>query len=193
MPVPNGPKNQPRYDLNDDSDFAADLTAVSDYAAKVGNTRTGTTTERTAASGLDVWEGLEWVDTTDGFRYRRRGAAWRRLDPWFMGAGPLVGTIPTELGLPIIHYVHPNLVVATNADGVCNGSVPSGTFPNALLGFILQRRNFANYGVTQEIEYENAGGAPSTLQDFYFRIYNSAGSPLPNISGVQYMAHVFGC
>lgn len=70
MPTPNGPKNQPRFDLNDDPDFPTDLTTVSEYAAKVGNSRVGTASERSALTGNDLWNGLLFFETDTGLTYR---------------------------------------------------------------------------------------------------------------------------
>lgn len=80
MPTPNGPHNQPRWDVNDEADFAADLTEVSEFAAKVGNTRVGTTNQRNATAGADLWEGLRWYDTTTDLVYTYNGSGWLRQD-----------------------------------------------------------------------------------------------------------------
>lgn len=77
MPTANGPRNQPRFDVNDDADFAADLTTVSEFAALVGNRKVGSASQRNAAAGADVWTGLEWYDTTDGRVYLRVGSTWK--------------------------------------------------------------------------------------------------------------------
>ena len=71
-----GPRNAPQFADGDAPDVAVNPTQVAAYAAKVGNRRVGTTAERTAATGLDVWEGLEWEDTTDGCTYKYIAAAW---------------------------------------------------------------------------------------------------------------------
>ena len=80
MPTPNGPKNQPRYDINDDPDFAADLTTVSEYAALYANLRTGTSSQRNALSGDDVREGLQWWDTGTKLMYFFAGGNWVRQE-----------------------------------------------------------------------------------------------------------------
>lgn len=59
-----GTKNNPQFLDGGAPDLATDANLISAYAAKVGNRRTGTTAERNAATGKDVWEGLEWFDTT---------------------------------------------------------------------------------------------------------------------------------
>ncbi|WP_022886353.1 hypothetical protein [Glaciibacter superstes] len=71
-----GAKNQPQFLVGGAPDIGVDENIVADYAAKVGNRRTGTTTERLAATGKDVWEGLLWGDTTDELEYKRTGGAW---------------------------------------------------------------------------------------------------------------------
>lgn len=69
MPTPNGPKGQPRFDINDDPDFAADLTTVSEFAAQVGNRKAGTAAERQALSGTDSWPGMQFYETDTGVTY----------------------------------------------------------------------------------------------------------------------------
>jgi len=79
-----GAKNQPQFLDAGAPDIAVDPNAVADYAAKVGNRRVGTTAERTAAAGADLWEGLIWHDTTDGIEYKRLSGAWV---PWVSDSG----------------------------------------------------------------------------------------------------------
>lgn len=69
MPVPNGSQDQPLFDLQDDSDFPADLSAVSNYAALVGNRKTGTRAARDALTGSKVWDGLEYYATDERIVY----------------------------------------------------------------------------------------------------------------------------
>lgn len=76
MPTPNGPKNQPRYDINDEPAFPDHVTAVSDYAALVGNRKVGTKEERQALSGNNVWDGLSFFETDTGSEYVRVGGSW---------------------------------------------------------------------------------------------------------------------
>lgn len=88
MPTPNGPRNQPRFDINDDPDFAADLTAVSEYAAKQGNRKVGTSTERASLSGNDVYEGLEFWETNTKTGYRMIGGVWTVWEEFTGWANP---------------------------------------------------------------------------------------------------------
>jgi|GEM_PF-4618468 len=74
-----GPKGQPRFPANEAPDMGVDEEILADYAAKVGNRRVGTTAERNAATGSDLWEGLIWGDTTDKLEYRRTAGAWARF------------------------------------------------------------------------------------------------------------------
>ncbi len=92
MPTPNGPQNQPRFDINDDPDFAADPTAVSDYAAIVGNRKKGTAAQRQALSGSDVWAGLEFYETDTGFTFLYTGTAWINMQ--FAYFSTLAGSVP---------------------------------------------------------------------------------------------------
>lgn len=76
-----GIKGQPKFLDSGAPDLATDDNLVSDYAAKVGNRRVGTKAEREAAAGTDVWEGLEWYDTTQLLPYVRR-SGWKLSDPF---------------------------------------------------------------------------------------------------------------
>jgi hypothetical protein len=80
MPTPNGPRNQPRFDTNDDADFAADLTTVGEYAATFALRRTGTSTQRAALSGNDVYEGLYFWETDTKSGYLLVGGTWTLWD-----------------------------------------------------------------------------------------------------------------
>lgn len=82
-----GSKNQPQYVNGGVSAQAADLTEVALYASLIGNRKIGPTTGtatgpggmntgRTTSSGADVWEGLEWHDTTDGNTYKYLSGSW---------------------------------------------------------------------------------------------------------------------
>jgi hypothetical protein len=88
-----GAKNQPYFSATGAPEIDVDPGVVSDYAAKVGNRRVGTTAERNAATGKDVWPGLEWYDTTEDAAYvRTSSSTWARLFrrghfPYAMAAG----------------------------------------------------------------------------------------------------------
>lgn len=77
-----GTKNEPQYTTTGAPADAADLTEIALYASTVGNRKVGPTTHatpslgRTTSTGSDVWEGLLWGDTTDGWEYRYTSGAW---------------------------------------------------------------------------------------------------------------------
>lgn len=71
-----GAKNAPQYAGTGAPADAADLTQISNYAAKLGNRREGTTTERNNATGLDLWAGLQWYDTTLKQTFVYSGSGW---------------------------------------------------------------------------------------------------------------------
>lgn len=71
-----GTKNQPLFTEAGAPELATDANLISNYAAKVGNRRCGTTTERNAATGSDLWEGLEWYDTTLNQQFIYDGSGW---------------------------------------------------------------------------------------------------------------------
>lgn len=82
-----GTKNQPQYAGTGAPADAADLSELGNFAAFVGNRKVGpatgtatgpgnANTGRTTSSGSDVWEGLEWHDTTDGGTYKYISGNW---------------------------------------------------------------------------------------------------------------------
>jgi hypothetical protein len=71
-----GPKNEPNYSGIGAPSDAADMTEIATYAARVGNRRADTSANRTAATGADLWEGLEWHETDTGLTYLYLSAAW---------------------------------------------------------------------------------------------------------------------
>lgn len=72
--LPNGTKGNPRWDLDDGSDFPVDLTALSDWVASVVDT---TVADTTALAALFVWTGrMAHVAADDSIRVWD-GAAWR--------------------------------------------------------------------------------------------------------------------
>ncbi|PCN47017.1 hypothetical protein Csp2054_14335 [Curtobacterium sp. 'Ferrero'] len=75
-----GEKGQPQYAGSGVPQDAADLTEVAAYAALVGNRKVGTTADRNQAlADGDVWDGLEWYDTTDGGLYLLQSGSWLPL------------------------------------------------------------------------------------------------------------------
>lgn len=95
-----GDKGQPHFDANGSTAIDVDPTQVADYAALVGNYIIGTAAQRTAnvvpgPSGKAVWDGLFWLDTTDGFLYKRVSGSWAVwMTPW-------TDFIATTLGMTI--------------------------------------------------------------------------------------------
>lgn len=71
-----GPKNEPNYSGLGAPADAADLTEVATYAARMGNRRTDTSTNRAAATGADLWEGLEWQETDTGNTLMYLSGSW---------------------------------------------------------------------------------------------------------------------
>jgi len=71
-----GPKNEPEFADGDAPDVALNPKQAAAYAGKVGNRRVGTTAERNAAAGKDLWVGLLWGDTTDGNDYKYTSGGW---------------------------------------------------------------------------------------------------------------------
>lgn len=71
-----GPKGQPQVSSASDFTPAADITAVADFAAAVGNRRVGTSAQRTALAGADLSSGLEFYETDTAKTYIYAGAAW---------------------------------------------------------------------------------------------------------------------
>lgn len=88
-----GTRNQPLFDGSKASNLAADLNAVSNFAALTGNRKVGTHAARLALSGADVWDGLEFYETdqTDGLHdtyiYDGNASAWITY--------PVVGAVNT--------------------------------------------------------------------------------------------------
>ncbi len=76
-----GTHNQPHYSSSGAPADAPDLTEVSDYAATVGNAKSGTTTQMNALAGADVWQGLVFSNTTDSGLYVYQGSAFARYVP----------------------------------------------------------------------------------------------------------------
>jgi hypothetical protein len=76
MALPNGDQDQPQYELDDEADFAAHLSQVSNYAALVGNLKRLTTNARTALAGKKLWQGLHVYDLDLKGLVVRRDAIW---------------------------------------------------------------------------------------------------------------------
>lgn len=98
-----GAKNEPQFSDSGAPDIGVDPSAVAEYAAKVGNRRVGSTAERLAATGADLWQGLEWYDTTEN-RIYEYNSGWVRLlrfnFGYFSGSSNGSGLITVSHGLP---------------------------------------------------------------------------------------------
>ena len=126
-----GPKGQPRFPANEAPDLGVDEELLADYSALVGNRKVGTTAQRLAATGVDVWDGLLWGDTTDRADYKYTSGGWKVAGgipggvPFAMAAGttqpraasPGSSSI-TDITFPTGRFSTAPLVVATNAGAV---------------------------------------------------------------------------
>lgn len=75
-----GAKQQPQYSGTGKPQSAADLSEIANYAALVGNRKVGSTAARNqAVTDGNVWEGLEWFDTSDGNLYLLKSGSWLPL------------------------------------------------------------------------------------------------------------------
>lgn len=126
-----GAKGQPQFLDGGAPDLATDSNILADYAAKVGNRRVGTTAERNAAAGKDVWEGLEWDDTTTKKVYRRIAGSWVQTKLFYTGPrGTTAGAItPPDSALIIQQFFHAE--PRTNGASVATVNWPT-PFPNGV-------------------------------------------------------------
>jgi hypothetical protein len=117
-----GPKNEPQYAGTGAPSDAADLSEVATYAANVGNRKVGTTTTRTGLSGADVWEGLDFWDTTLNALFRYRSGAWTQV---YSGTNLI---IPTSVSGGTVNAA--GKVSFTSASTVSVNGVFSSAFDN---------------------------------------------------------------
>ncbi|MFF9565722.1 hypothetical protein ACF1AJ_20405 [Leifsonia sp. NPDC014704] len=142
-----GLKNEPEYLGTGVPADAADLTELGKYAAFTGNRKVGpavgtatgpggSNTGRTTSTGKDVWEGLEWEDTTDGFTYKYRGGSWVRIfddTGWILvgsgGTAPAFQSNWVNFGgsYQLARFRRLNGIVYVQ--GAIKGGQTSGTFP----------------------------------------------------------------
>lgn len=90
-----GTKNQPQYSSSGVPAQAADLSEVSNYAAGVGNRKTGTSTTRTGLTGADVWDGLEFYETDTGATWLYKGG-WARRQLMRLGRSRLASPLTVK-------------------------------------------------------------------------------------------------
>ena len=74
-----GPKGQPRFPATDAPDLGVDEEIVADFAAAVGNRRVGTTAQRLALAGVDLYEGLAFGDTTLKAELKVIDGSWKQV------------------------------------------------------------------------------------------------------------------
>lgn len=141
MPTPNGSQNQPQFDLNDDGDFAADLSTVANYAASVGNVKRGTLAQRDALTGLDLWDGLHFRDISARVTYVYAGASgagtWLRQDRVQLlgNQGVLRGQASVPLPGSSVLFQTGNTIFTANSGGDGTLTLPA-PFPLTLLSFV---------------------------------------------------------
>lgn len=93
-----GSKNQPHFAETGTPDIAGDPTLVSDYAANVGNRKVGLSSARTALSGSDVWDGLQFseTDTKATYLYSVAGGGWLLRSQPLTAWTPTIGNVATS-------------------------------------------------------------------------------------------------
>jgi len=128
-----GTKNEPRFTDTGGPDLAVDSNALSDHIVKMGNRRVGTSAERDAASAnpKEVWEGLEWEDTTTKKVYRRIAGSWVQTKLFYTGPrGTTAGAItPPDNALIIQQFFHAEPRTNAGSAATINWPMP---FPNGV-------------------------------------------------------------
>lgn len=169
-----GTHNQPHYAGTGAPADAADMTEIADYAATVGNSKTGTTTAMNALAGADVWEGLIFGNTTDGFVYKYTSGAFVNIQS--LGD---TGTVTPTLGNSWVavgsgfkaptYRLRGGLVVlsGTMRSGTVSNPVftlPAGSRPLTTLRFLTESSgpggaqiDILNTGVVQVAQYVSGG------------------------------------
>ena len=156
-----GPKNQPYFAANGAPEIDVDPGLVADYAAKVGNRRVGTTAERNAAAGKDLWESLIWGDTSDGNEYKRTGSAWiRQSAPVAMAAGRSQIVTPAGSGssvtvnLPAGSFsVPPIITVSMGADSEYMSNRVLSVWSKTATSFVVGLSNSGAADATVDFEW----------------------------------------
>lgn len=124
-----GPKNEPQFADGDAPDVAVNPTQAAAYAAKLGNRRVDTGANRTTASGKDVWDGLEWYDTTNKGRYEYIGG-WVRRQVIRLGRARLSSATVVTAANP--SWMDVLTVTADSTGGICFVEVDANVYnPNS--------------------------------------------------------------
>lgn len=161
-----GAKNQPQYAGTGAPADSADLSEIANYAAQVGNRKAGPTTHttpslgRTTSTGADVWEGLEWEDTTDGFTYKYRSGAWVRTfdDTGWVTLSYAPNWSDFSSGYPALSVRRKNGVAFLSAMGKTSAGVGAGTLITTVpAGYRIGR---------QEVRVTIGSGGPCSLEIF---------------------------
>ena len=167
-----GPKGQPRFPATEPPDLGVDEEIVADYAALVGNRKSGTTAQRNLAASLgEVWPGLEWGDTTDGFDY-----GYTASGGWSRKIASVMPGIIVQTG---------HVTVTTNSNGDASIPLPK-PFPSAIVSAFIQDAE-TNLGLgIAHTRYNHNSSSTSTVN---FRIVGTSGSAVGNFTTqVSWMA-----
>jgi len=171
-----GTKNQPQYAGTGAPADAADMSEIANYAALVGNRKIGPSSARTTATGADVWEGLEWWDTTLNTVFVMQSGTWRAS-----GTG-LVPVIPAS-------------VAGTGVVLNPGGSITfTGTSSFAAVGFATT--DFPHYMALLDVTASSAnttlaaqlrtGGSNDTSANYDTKLNADNAAPVTTIGGVSF-------
>ena len=94
-----GAKGQPYFAASGAPQIDVDPGIVADYAALVGNRKIGTTAQRLALTGVEVWPDLHFGDTTNGNEYRRTSTgSWEAIKGIYRATGS-TGSLGTTMSV----------------------------------------------------------------------------------------------
>lgn len=197
-----GSQNQPQYSGAGGPADAADLSEIANYAAIVGNRKVGPTTHatpnlgRTTSTGSDVWEGLMWRDTTDGFTYEYKSGGWVFLysgtvayTPTFSRITPgnaVVESSYTRLG-QMVNYQGSIILGSTTSMSAASGLLTLGvSYPFAAASkYGLAGSNFplGTVGVLKTgVQNYSTAGAVSQASTTEFKLYVETGGGGANLA-----------
>jgi hypothetical protein len=142
---PRGPKNAPTFLPGGAFEDWVDMGAVAEYAAEVGNHKVGTTAQRNALTGLNLWNGLTFEDTTLNATFRYNGAGWV---PWSGVQLEDDATIVTRQ----VRFKILERVVNISADGRVGVPLPGVGFTKVLWGEGVNIDSGARPGMTLDVE-----------------------------------------
>jgi len=163
-----GTKGQPVF--NTTPSTVVDLQADADYAALVGNRKTGTTTQRNAAQTAgapQVWEGLLWGDTTDGFEYRYTSGSFVKVVK--AGVAPIIATSASGGTLTAT-----GAVTFSAASSVSLNGCFSSTYDNYF--FLLDITSNTGGGLATTLVFRAAGSNDTATNYAYQLVAASGGS-----------------